>query len=76
MFYSLAKLTSITKKNTKTKIDERYQGQAKELSKAGMAPKIYLTMRDIWKKADASKLNNDAKWENRIGRRERTTYFV
>ena len=45
------------------KIDERYQGRAKALSKAGLAPKIYPTRNEIWKKADASKMNNDAKRE-------------
>ena len=57
------------------KIDERYQGHAKALPKAGMAPKIYLTLKEIWKKADAPRLNNYAKREERSGRRERTTYF-
>ena len=32
IFYRLAKLTSRTKKNTQTKIDERYQGHSKALS--------------------------------------------
>ena len=48
-------------------IDERYQGHAKALSKAGLALKMYPTWREIWKKADASKLNNDAKLEKRSG---------
>ena len=56
IFYRLAKLTSRTKKNAKMKIDERYQGHAKALSKAGMAPKVYPTMNEIWKKADALKI--------------------
>ena len=43
------------------KIDERYQGQAKALSKAGLAPKVHPTMNEIWKKADASKLKKDVK---------------
>ena len=38
------------------KIDERYQGHAKALSKARLAPKVYPTMNEIWKKADALKL--------------------
>ena len=49
------------------KIDERYQGHAKDLSKSGLAPKIYPTLKEIWRKADASKLNNDRKWEKRSG---------
>ena len=57
------------------KIDERYQGHAKALSKAGLAPKVYPTLNEIWKKADASKLNNDAKRENRSGGRESSTFF-
>ena len=40
------------------KLDERYQGHAKALSKAGLAPKVYPTLNEIWKKADASKLKN------------------
>ena len=56
-------------------IDERYQGHAKALSKAGLAPKIYPTLQEIWKKVDTSKLSNDAKREKRSGGRERTTYF-
>ena len=61
IFYRLAKLTSRTKKNAKMKIDERCQGHDKALSKAGLDPKVYPTMNEIWKKADASKLNQDAK---------------
>ena len=57
------------------KIDERYQGHAKALSKAGLALKVYRTRNEIWKKADASKMNNDTKRENRSEGRERTTYF-
>ena len=57
-------------------IDEIYQGHAKALSKAGLAPKIYLTLKETWKKEDASKLSNDAKRENRSGGKEHTTYFV
>ena len=71
IFYRLAKLTSRTKKNTQIKIDERYQGHAKALSKAGMAPKIYPTLKEIWKKADALKMKKDAEREKRSGGRER-----
>ena len=57
------------------KIDEIYQGHAKTLSKAGMAPKVYPTLNEIWKKSDDSKSNNDAKRENKSGGQERSTYF-
>ena len=39
IFYWLAKLTSITKQNAQMKIDERYQGHVKALSKTGLAQK-------------------------------------
>ena len=44
IFYRLAKLTSRTKKNTQMRIDGIYQGHAKALSKARLAPKIYPTL--------------------------------
>ena len=47
VFYRLAKLTSRTKKKSQMKIYERYQGHAKALSKAGLAPKIYPTLKEI-----------------------------
>ena len=75
IFYRIVKLTPRKKKNAQMKIDERYQGHAKALSKAGLAPKVYRTLKEIWKKADAPKLNNDAKREKRSGGRERSTYF-
>ena len=56
-------------------IDEGYVGHAKALSKAGLAPKIFPTLKEIWKRADASKINNDAKRENISGGKERTNYF-
>ena len=43
------------KKRAQMKINKRYQGYAKALSKAGLDPKIYPTLKEIWKKADASK---------------------
>ena len=58
------------------KIDERYQGHAKALSKAGLAPKIYPTLNEIWKKADALKMKKDAKRKKRSEGRDRSTYFV
>ena len=58
------------------KIDEIYQGHAKALSKSRLAPKIFATLKEIWKKADTSKMNNDAKQEKRSGGRERSTYFL
>ena len=61
IFYRLVKLTSRTKKNAKMKIYERYLWHAKALSKAGLAPKIFLTLKWIWNKTDASKINNAAK---------------
>ena len=61
IFNRLAKLASGTKKNSQTKIDGRYQGHAKALSKAGLARKTFPTLKAIWKKADTSKINNDAK---------------
>ena len=75
IFYRIEKLTSRTKKNAQMKIDEGYQGHAKALSKAGMVQQIYPNLKEIWKKADPSKFNNDAKRENRSGGREHTTYF-
>ena len=75
IFYRLVILTSGTKKNAQMKIDERYQGHAKALSKAGLAPKIYPTLKESWKKADALKMKKDAKREKRSGGRERITYL-
>ena len=75
IFYRLVKLTSRTKKNAQMKIEERYQGPAMDLSKAGLAPKIYPTLKEIWKKADALKMKKDAKRKKRSGGRERSTYF-
>ena len=57
------------------KIDERYQGHAKDLSKVGLALKVYPTLNENWKKADTLKFNNDAKQEKRSGGREHSTYF-
>ena len=45
IFYMLAKPTSKTKKNSEMNIDERYQGHAKSLSKSGLDPKIYPTLK-------------------------------
>ena len=45
IFYKLAKLASRTKKNDQMKTDKRYQGHAKALSKSGMAPKIFPTLK-------------------------------
>ena len=75
IFYRLVKLTSRTKKNSQMKIDEIYKGHAKALSKAGLDPNICPTLKEIWKKADASKLNYDARREKRSGGRELTMYF-
>ena len=75
IFYRLAKLTPRTKKNDQIKIDERYQGHANALSKAVLATRIFPTLKEVWKKADTSKLSNDANREKRSEGRERTTYF-
>ena len=63
------------KKNDQMKIDERYHGHAKALSKAGLAPKVYPTLNEIRTKSDALKMNIDAKREKISGVRERNTYF-
>ena len=56
-------------------IDEKYQGHAKALTKSSLASKIFPTLKQIWKKSDALKLNNDAKRENKSGGQGRSTYF-
>ena len=38
-------------------------------------PKIFTTLKEIWNKADASKLNNDVNRENRSRRRGSSTYL-
>ena len=43
------------------RIGREYQGRAKAFTKAGLAPNIFRSIKEIWKKVDASKLNNDAK---------------
>ena len=48
------------------KIDDRYQGHAEALSKAGLAPKVYPTLNEICLKAYALKLYNDAKREKKV----------
>ena len=45
IFYRLAKITSIPTMNAQMKIDEKYQGHAKALSKSELAPKIYPTLK-------------------------------
>ena len=50
-------------------MDEKYQGHAKALSKSGLTPKIFLTLKQIWKKVDASKLSNNENLEKRSGGR-------
>ena len=45
ILYRLAKLKSRMKKNAQMNIYERYQGHAKALSKSGMDPKIFLTLK-------------------------------
>ena len=75
IFNRLVKLTSRTKKNAQIRIDEKYQGQAKALIKYNLAPNIFPALKEIWNKADALKLNNDAKQEKRSGGRGRIMYF-
>ena len=57
------------------RIDEEYQGHAKALTTAGLSPKIFLILKEIWNKADALKLNNDAMQEKRSGGKGFSTYF-
>ena len=57
-------------------MDERYQGHAKALSKAGLAPKIYPTLKEIWKKADALKLIKDAKRKKEKWRKRKKYVFL
>ena len=52
IFNWLAILTSRTKKNAQMRIDKNYQGNTNALTKAGLAPKIFLSLKEIWKKAD------------------------
>ena len=47
--------------------EERYQGHANALIKAGLAPKIFPSLKEIWKKSDTSKLINYTNQENRSG---------
>ena len=74
IFYRLAKITSRTNNNAQMKIDETYQGHTKALSKSGLDSKIFPTLKEIWKKLDALKSINDAKWEKRSVGREHNTY--
>ena len=59
------RLNSRTKKSAQTRIDEKYQGHVNALTKDGLAPNIFPSLKEIWKKLDASKTSNDARWENR-----------
>ena len=40
-------------KNAEINIEKGYQGHTKALSKAGLGPKIFSTLKEIWNKADA-----------------------
>ena len=44
------------------RIGREYQEHAKAFTKSGLAPNIFRSINEIWRKADASKLNNDAKY--------------
>ena len=56
-------------------IDKKYQGHANVLTKDGLAPNIFPSIKEIRKKSDASNVNNGAKRENRSGGRGPSTYF-
>ena len=58
------------------KIDERYKGHAKALSKAGLAPKIYPTLKEIWKKADALKMKNTQSVKIEVEEENKVPIFV
>ena len=75
IFNMLAKVSSITKKNAQTRIEEGYQVHNKALPKAYLDPMIFPTLKEIWKKSDASKINNDAKREKRIRGQGPNVYF-
>ena len=76
IFCRLAKLTAITKKNAQMKIDERYQGHTKALLKAGLAPKIYPTLKEIWKKADALKMKKTQSGKREMEEENKVCIFV
>ena len=61
------------KKNAQMRIDEKYQGHAKALTESGLSPKIFPSLKEIWKKVDYSKLNNYAKREIRSGGKGHST---
>ena len=56
------------------KIDKRYPRHANALIKPGLSPKAFPSLKEVWKKEDASKFINSAKRENRSGG-GRNTYF-
>ena len=76
IFYRLAKMTSRTNKNAKMKVDERYQGHAKASSKDGLALKVYPTLNEIWKKADALKLKNTQSGKIEVEEKNGVRIFV
>ena len=45
IFNRLAKIPSILKKNSQMRIDEKYQGNAKALTKAGLEPNTFPTLK-------------------------------
>ena len=49
-FTSFAKLTSRTKQIAQITIEEKYQGHAKALTKSSLAPNLFSTLKEIWKK--------------------------
>ena len=51
------------------KIYEGYPGHPNDFMKVGLAPKVFPSLKEFWKKADASKFINDKtsekqKWRN------------
>ena len=43
------------------KIDKRYPRHANALIKPGLSPKAFPSLKEVWKKADASKFINSVK---------------
>ena len=56
------------------KIDKRYPRHANALIKYGLYLKAFPSLKEFWKKADASKFINGSKRENRSGG-ERITFL-
>ena len=61
-------------KNTLIKIDKQYPGYSNALIKYGLYPKVFMSLKEFWERAGASKLINDANRGN-LDSIERNTYF-